>query len=195
MPAAAIVEARQGELGAIVPQTFADEGDRARLSEVALEGVPCTYESLGFVQRGKSSSLFGVSASTLLLRETRLPSDLEPGPADPRLRSGRGLQGASSSVCRRDGGPGGATAPQRAAVRPRHPNRGDDRRRHSEDARGPPLRRRRRGGLVISGPHSRGAPPQRGLEEWSKLAPPVLRRLKCPSPCCASRDPQDEDRG
>jgi hypothetical protein len=62
MPAAT-VEARQ-EPGVIAPQTFAEESDRARLSEVALKAflmLARTWE----LSNGEASALLGVSASTL----------------------------------------------------------------------------------------------------------------------------------
>ena len=62
MPAAT-VEAKQ-ELGAIAPQTFADERDRARLSEVALKAFLALMKAWD-LSNGEASALLGVSASTL----------------------------------------------------------------------------------------------------------------------------------
>jgi hypothetical protein len=63
MPAA-IVEARQGDLGAFGPQTFADERDRARLSEVALKAFLALSRAWD-LSNAEASALLGVSASTL----------------------------------------------------------------------------------------------------------------------------------
>jgi hypothetical protein len=63
MPAAT-VQARQGELGAIGPQTFADERDRARLSEVALKAFLALIKAWD-LSNAEASALLGVSASTL----------------------------------------------------------------------------------------------------------------------------------
>ena len=62
MPAA--LEARQAELGAVGPQTFADERDRARLSAVALKGFFGLMKAWEFTN-AEASTLLGVSASTL----------------------------------------------------------------------------------------------------------------------------------
>src|ERR1700748_1317741 len=61
---AAIVEVRQGELGALGPQTFADESDRARLSEVALKAFLAVMKAWD-LSNAEASALLGVSASTL----------------------------------------------------------------------------------------------------------------------------------
>ena len=63
MPAA-IVETRQAELGALGPQTFADERDRARLSEVALKAFLALIKAWD-LSNAEASALLGVSASTL----------------------------------------------------------------------------------------------------------------------------------
>jgi uncharacterized protein (DUF2384 family) len=63
MPAA-IVEARQAELGALGPQTFAAESDRARLSTVALKAF-LTLMKAWDLSNAEASALLGVSASTL----------------------------------------------------------------------------------------------------------------------------------
>jgi hypothetical protein len=63
MPAA-ILEARQAEFGAIGPQTFADESDRARLSDVALKAFLALGEAWD-LSNAEASALLGVSASTL----------------------------------------------------------------------------------------------------------------------------------
>ncbi len=63
MPAA-IVEARQTDLGAIGPQTFANERDRARLSAVALKAFLALMKAWG-LSNAEASGLLGVSASTL----------------------------------------------------------------------------------------------------------------------------------
>ena len=63
MPAAT-VETRQAELGALGPQTFADERDRARLSEVALKAFLALIKAWD-LSNAEASALLGVSASTL----------------------------------------------------------------------------------------------------------------------------------
>ena len=63
MPAA-IVEARQSDLSAIGPQTFADERDRARLSAVALKAFLALTKTWD-LSNAEASALLGVSASTL----------------------------------------------------------------------------------------------------------------------------------
>ena len=63
MPAAT-VETRQAELGALGPQTFADERDRARLSEVALKAFLALIKAWD-LSNADASSLLGVSPSTL----------------------------------------------------------------------------------------------------------------------------------
>jgi hypothetical protein len=63
MPAAT-VETRQAELGALGPQTFADERDRARLSEVALKAFLALIKAWD-LSNAEASSLLGVSPSTL----------------------------------------------------------------------------------------------------------------------------------
>ena len=63
MPAA-IVEARQNDLSAIGPQTFADERDRARLSAVALKAFLALMKTWD-LSNAEASALLGVSASTL----------------------------------------------------------------------------------------------------------------------------------
>jgi uncharacterized protein (DUF2384 family) len=63
MPAAT-VETRQAELGALGPQTFADERDRARLSEVALKAFLALIK-VWDLSNAEASSLLGVSPSTL----------------------------------------------------------------------------------------------------------------------------------
>jgi hypothetical protein len=62
MPAAT-VEARQ-DLGAIGPQTFADESDRARLSEVALKAFLALTKAWD-LSNAEAAALLGVSPSTL----------------------------------------------------------------------------------------------------------------------------------
>ena len=61
---AATLEARQAELGALPPQTFADESDRARLSEVALKAFLALLKAWD-LSNAEASALLGVSASTL----------------------------------------------------------------------------------------------------------------------------------
>ena len=63
MPAAT-VETRQAELGALGPQTFADESDRARLSAVALKAFLALVKAWD-LSNAEASALLGVSASTL----------------------------------------------------------------------------------------------------------------------------------
>jgi hypothetical protein len=63
MPAA-IVEAKQADLGGLRPQTFADERDRARLSEVALKAFLALVKAWD-LSNAEASALLGVSASTL----------------------------------------------------------------------------------------------------------------------------------
>jgi hypothetical protein len=63
MPAA-IVEARQADLGASVPQTFANERDRARLSLVALKAFLALIRAWD-LSNAEAAILLGVSASTL----------------------------------------------------------------------------------------------------------------------------------
>ena len=58
------VETRQADLGAIGPQTFADESDRARLSEVALKAFLALMKAWD-LSNAEASALLGVSASTL----------------------------------------------------------------------------------------------------------------------------------
>jgi hypothetical protein len=57
------VEARQ-DLGAIGPQTFADESDRARLSEVALKAFLALMKAWD-LSNAEAAALLGVSSSTL----------------------------------------------------------------------------------------------------------------------------------
>jgi hypothetical protein len=63
MPAA-IVEARRADLGAIGPQTFADESDRTRLTEVALKAFLALIKAWD-LSNAEAAALLGVSASTL----------------------------------------------------------------------------------------------------------------------------------
>ena len=63
MPATAF-EARQAEFGAIGPQTFADERDRARLGEVALKAF-LSLVKVWDLSNAEAAALLGVSASTL----------------------------------------------------------------------------------------------------------------------------------
>ena len=63
MPAAA-VEARPTDLGAIEPQTFANERDRARLSAVALKAFLALIKAWD-LSNAEASALLGVSESTL----------------------------------------------------------------------------------------------------------------------------------
>ena len=63
MPAA-IVEAQQTDLGAIGPQTFANERDRARLSLVALKAFLALIKAWD-LSNAEAATLLGVSASTL----------------------------------------------------------------------------------------------------------------------------------
>jgi hypothetical protein len=58
------LEAKQTEPGAVGPQTFADEGDRARLSEVALKAFLGLMKAWGLAN-AEAAALLGVSASTL----------------------------------------------------------------------------------------------------------------------------------
>ena len=129
----AIFEARQGEPGAFGPQTFADESDRARLSEVALKAFLALIKAWE-LSNAEAAALLGVSASTLDRMKRGARPALEPGPADPRLGARWRLQGAASSVRRCNSRRMDAEAQSRAAVRSRDADRGDDRRRHSEDA-------------------------------------------------------------
>jgi hypothetical protein len=57
-------EARQADLGAIGPQTFANERDRARLSAVAVRAFLALIMAWD-VSNAEASALLGVSASTL----------------------------------------------------------------------------------------------------------------------------------
>jgi hypothetical protein len=61
---AAIVESRPTDLSASGPQTFADERDRARLSEVALKAFLALMKTWD-LSNAEASALLGVSASTL----------------------------------------------------------------------------------------------------------------------------------
>ncbi len=61
---AAVVKAGQAELGAVKLQTFADESDRARLSEVALKAFLALSKAWS-LSNAEASALLGVSASTL----------------------------------------------------------------------------------------------------------------------------------
>jgi hypothetical protein len=63
MPSAS-VKARQTDLGAVSPQTFASERDRARLSEVALKAFLALMKTWD-LSNAEASALLGVSASTL----------------------------------------------------------------------------------------------------------------------------------
>jgi hypothetical protein len=63
MPAA-IVEARQTDPGAIGPQTFSNERDRVRLSEVAVKAFLALMKAWD-LSNAEASALLGVSASTL----------------------------------------------------------------------------------------------------------------------------------
>jgi hypothetical protein len=58
------VETRQAELGALGPQTFANERDRARLSAVALKAFVALIKAWD-LSNAEASALLGVSASTL----------------------------------------------------------------------------------------------------------------------------------
>jgi len=60
----ATLEARQADPGALGPQTFAAEGDRARLSEVALKAFLALMKAWQ-LSNAEASVLLGVSASTL----------------------------------------------------------------------------------------------------------------------------------
>ena len=60
----ATVEARQADLGAIEPQTFANERDRARLSAVAVRAFLALTMAWD-LSNAEASALLGVSASTL----------------------------------------------------------------------------------------------------------------------------------
>jgi hypothetical protein len=60
----AIPEARQAQLAGAQPQTFAKEGDRVRLSEVAIKAF-LTLSKPWRLSNAESSSLVGVSPSTL----------------------------------------------------------------------------------------------------------------------------------
>ena len=57
-------EARQADLGAIGPQTFANERDRARLSAVAVRAFLALTMAWD-LSNAEASALLGVSASTL----------------------------------------------------------------------------------------------------------------------------------
>jgi hypothetical protein len=63
MPAAS-VEARQAELNAIGPQTFANERDRTRLSAVALKAFLALTKAWD-LSNAEAAALLGVSPSTL----------------------------------------------------------------------------------------------------------------------------------
>ena len=56
--------AASAALSAIEPQTFADESDRARLSEVALKAFLALMKAWG-LSNAEASALLGISASTL----------------------------------------------------------------------------------------------------------------------------------
>ena len=56
--------AASAALTAIEPQTFADESDRARLSEVALKAFLALMKAWG-LSNAEASALLGISASTL----------------------------------------------------------------------------------------------------------------------------------
>jgi hypothetical protein len=59
-----LAEARQADLGAIGPQTFANERDRARLSAVAVRAFLALTMAWD-LSNAEASALLGVSASTL----------------------------------------------------------------------------------------------------------------------------------
>jgi hypothetical protein len=61
---AAGVESRQTDLGAVGPQTFANERDRARLSDVARKAFLALMKTWD-LSNAEASALLGVSASTL----------------------------------------------------------------------------------------------------------------------------------
>ena len=63
MPAAN-PDTRHADLGAIGPQTFADESDRARLSDVALKAFLALMKAWA-LSNAEASALLGVSPSTL----------------------------------------------------------------------------------------------------------------------------------
>jgi uncharacterized protein (DUF2384 family) len=63
MPAT-IIDSRQTDLGAVSPQTFANERERARLSEVALKAFLALVKTWD-LSNAEASALLGVSASTL----------------------------------------------------------------------------------------------------------------------------------
>jgi uncharacterized protein (DUF2384 family) len=63
MPSAS-VKARQTDVGAVSPQTFAHERDRTRLSEVALKAFLALINAWD-LSNAEASALLGVSASTL----------------------------------------------------------------------------------------------------------------------------------
>jgi hypothetical protein len=58
------VEARQSDLGAVGPQTFANELDRVRLSKVALKAFLALMKTWD-LSNAEASALLGVSLSTL----------------------------------------------------------------------------------------------------------------------------------
>jgi len=62
--AAALIEATRAKLSAIGPQTFAEESDRVRLSQVALKAFLALGKAWD-LSNAKASSLLGVSPSTL----------------------------------------------------------------------------------------------------------------------------------
>jgi hypothetical protein len=59
-----VVEPKHGALGALRPQTFADEHDRARLSDVALKAFLALVKTWN-LSNAEASALLGVSGSTL----------------------------------------------------------------------------------------------------------------------------------
>ena len=81
-------------------QTFADEKDRARLSEVAVKAF-LNLARAWDLSNAEAAALIGVSPSSLDRMKRGARPIAQPGPDDPRLGAGRHLQGPASSVRRR----------------------------------------------------------------------------------------------
>ena len=126
----------------IEPQTFAREADRERLSEVAIKAFLNLAKAWG-LSNAESAGLLGVSASSL----DRIKRGYRPELSQDQLTRVSALvgdlQGPPSSLRRRHGGRVDSQGEPGRRVRPPDPDRGDDRGRHSEDARSPPVCRRR----------------------------------------------------
>ena len=129
-------------LAPIEPQTFAGQADRERLSEVAVKAFLNLAKAWG-LSNAESAGLLGVSASSF----DRIKRGYRPALGQDQLTRVSALVGVYKGLhllfadgTADDMGPQGEP---RRLVRSADPDRGDDRGRHSEDARSPPLYRRR----------------------------------------------------